>query len=138
MTNINVNDIASLVRDEVIKLKKLITPRQASKLSLQNRITENVYDQLTGDSCSQTAIYLLNKSAKPYSADLNQLKLPDHSNFDRKYNKNLFSPLEIFCHHATDTQLKFVHKYLQNKSDDNYISRFFNSIKPIKRQQHGK
>lgn len=129
MTKITVNDISTLVREEVIKLKNIITAKQASKLNLKNLCMENIYDKLTGDSTSLEAIRLLNKCAKPYSGDMNVLKWPNYNNFDQKYTQNLFSPLEIFCYIANNSQLKIVIGYLQGNVTDLYLNRFFNSLK---------
>lgn len=126
---IKISDITSLVKDEVIKLKKLITLRQISNLNLSNRITENVYDQLTGSSENVQAINLLNRCSKPYSSDLMIFKSPNQKNFNYKQKIPVFSPLEIFCWYATNAQLEIVHKYLKNEVSEIYFGKFISSLK---------
>jgi len=133
MTQLHVNDIILLVKEEVIKLQKLITIKQAQKLKIS--IFENVYDQLTGDSQSQHAIQLLNQCAIPYSKDLFKRIPTNAKNFNRKRIDTLFSPLEIFCQLATPSQLEIIHKFLQHKVDIVYFKRFINSLNF---KQHGK
>lgn len=129
MTTIKVSDIATLVRDEAIKLKKLITLRQTLNLNLSNRITENIYDQLTGSCENPQAINLLNKCTQPYSSDLFIFKSPRQNTFDYKRTQPLFSPLEIFCWYATNTQLEIVQKYLKNEVSEIYFDKFISSLK---------
>jgi len=129
MTTIKVSDIISLVRDEAVKLKKLITLRQTINLNLNNRITENIYDQLTGSSENNQAINLLNKCTQPYSSDLFLFKSPRQNSFDYKRTQPVFSPLEIFCYYATNDQLEVIHKYLRNEISELYFDKFISSLK---------
>lgn len=128
MTKLHVKDVATLIRSEVIKLKSLIQHKQAAKLKFS--ISENIYDQLTGDSESKESIDLLNKCAKPYSRDLHYFIQPQHSNFDSRNKAQLFSALEVFCQLATPQQLKVIHSYLKGNVNDVYLNRFLYSLKP--------
>lgn len=121
------SDITLLIRDEVINLRKEITVKQAKKLSLKNRITENIYDQLT-DNDSNEAIRLMNKCTKPYSSDLKKLIKPKLNKF-LKNQEDAFSALEIFCYHATDIQMLCVHKYLQGNMSEKDFIKFVSLLK---------
>ena len=119
MTKLHVKDVATLIRSEVIKLKSLIQHKQAAKLKFS--ISENIYDQLTGDSESKESID---------SRDLHYFIQPQHSNFDSRNKAQLFSALEVFCQLATPQQLKVIHSYLKGNVNDVYLNRFLYSLKP--------
>ncbi len=122
-----INEFAILVRSEAIKLKTLINPKQAAKLKFS--ISDNIYDQLTGNSESKESINLLNKCTTPYSSNLYLRVKTDNASFDIKNKANTFSALEVFCQLATPSQLKFVHDYLKGNLTDVNFSRFIHSLK---------
>jgi hypothetical protein len=127
MKEISLKEVAPLAKEEAIKLKPLLTSKQTHSLHFKTSFIAGIYDLLCEDSESNEAIRLLNKVAKPFSADLARHSYPDHSNFDRKFTKNLFSPLEIFWHLAVKEN-KFVISFLKDDINEKQFIKLMDNI----------
>jgi hypothetical protein len=127
MKEISVKDVAEMAKEEAIKLKALLDKTKLHNLNFKTSFTAGIYDFIFGESDSKEAIKVLNKVAKPYSADVFKLKYPDHSNFDYKYSKNLFSPLEIFWWIATK-ETKFVISFLKDDINEKQFIKLMDNI----------